>query len=254
MLRTAERRKSGDEVGDDNKAGRGKNKIDDVEVDGGEVEVNEVEKKVQKTSKSKNLFKSQKTVGSDILTSRAKQAFNELRQAFLKAPILHHFDPDCHIQIETDVSGYAIGGALSQLTLDDSGQWHLVAFFSRKMIPAETRYAMHDGELLAIVETFKTWRHYLEGFQHEVFVLTDYNNLRQFMNTKSLSSKQVCWAQELFCYHSESNIVSIRLMELPIPCLNTLSKVLRRKTPSERRTPIFCTVCSLCWLKSLAFQ
>ena len=152
-------------------------------------------------SKSKNLSKSQKTVGSDFLTPGAKLAFTELRQAFLKAPILHHFDPERHIRIETDASGYAIGGVLSQLTSDDSGRWHPVAFFSRKMIPAETRYEMHDGELLAIVEAFKTWRHYLEGSQYEVLVLTNHNNLRRFMDTKSLSSRQVCWAQKLTCYH-----------------------------------------------------
>ena len=109
--------------------------------------------------------------------------------------MLYHFDPESHIRIETDVSGYAIGGVLSQLssevrlnkivTKTDLGQWHPVAFFSRKMIPAETRYETHDGELLAIVEAFKTWRHYLEGCKHKVLVFTDHNNLRRFMDTKS---------------------------------------------------------------------
>ena len=84
---------------------------------------------------------------------------------FTKALILQYFDPECHIRIETDASGYTIGGILSQLTSDhltsdhltsDQGQWHPVAYFSRKMIPAETRYKTHDGELLAIVEAFKT--------------------------------------------------------------------------------------------------
>ena len=69
------------------------------------------------------------------------------------------------------------------------------------MIPAKTRYETHDNELLAIVEVFKTWRHYLKGCKHEVLVLTDHNNLRQFMDTKSLSSRQVRWAQELSRYH-----------------------------------------------------
>ena len=57
------------------------------------------------------------------------------------------------------------------------------------MILAETRYKTYDGELLAIIEGFKIWRHYLEGSKHEVFILTDHNNLRQFMDKKSLSSK-----------------------------------------------------------------
>ena len=57
------------------------------------------------------------------------------------------------------------------------------------MIPAEIRYETHNGELLVIVETFKTWRYYLEGCKHEVLVFIDYKNLRQFMDTKSLSSR-----------------------------------------------------------------
>ena len=69
------------------------------------------------------------------------------------------------------------------------------------MIPAETQYKTHDGKLLAIVEAFKIWRHYLEGCKHEIFVLTDHNNLRHFMDTKSLSSRQVRWAQKLSRYH-----------------------------------------------------
>ena len=169
----------------------------------------------KKSAKSKKLSKSgnlpnfdAKEAGPSFLTPGAREAFNRLRLAFTKAPILQHFDPECHIWIETDASGYAIGGVLSQLasgtspdrvvTKADLGQWHPVAFFSRKMIPAETRYETHNGELLAIVEAFKTWRHYLEGCKHEVLVLTDHNNLRRFMDTKSLSSRQVRWAQELY--------------------------------------------------------
>ena len=86
-------------VGGDSRA-----ELDGSKVDSGEVGDDEVGKKVQNSSKSK------KSVRSDFLTSGAKLAFAELRQAFVKAPILHHFDPERHIQIETDVSGYAIGG------------------------------------------------------------------------------------------------------------------------------------------------
>ena len=69
------------------------------------------------------------------------------------------------------------------------------------MILAETRYETHDGELLVIVKAFKRWRHYLEGCKHEVLVFTDHNNFRCFMDTKSLSSRQVRWAQELSRYY-----------------------------------------------------
>ena len=128
----------------------------------------------------------------NFLTPNAKEAFNHLRLAFIEAPILRHFDPESHIRIETDVPGYAIGGVLSQLSLDShapSNQWHPVVYFSRKMIPIETWYKTHDAEFLAIVEVFKTWRHYLESSKHEALVLTDQNNLRRFMDIKSLSSR-----------------------------------------------------------------
>ena len=69
------------------------------------------------------------------------------------------------------------------------------------MIPAETRYKTHNGQFLAIVEAFKIWRHYLEGCKHKVLIHINHNNLCQFMNTKSISSRQVRWAQKLSYYH-----------------------------------------------------
>ena len=206
MLKTsntesAKLRKGGVGVGDDSRAGHSQSGIDrsgmdNVKVDGNEVEVDEVGKKIQKLSKSKKRVRS-----SDFLTSGAKLVFIKLRQAFIKSPILHYFNLERHIRVKTDVSGYVISGVLSRLILDDLGQWHPTAFLSKKMIQAKTRYETYDGELLAIVEAFKTWRHYLEGSQHKVLVPTDRNNQRRFMETKSLSSRQVRWGQKLFCYH-----------------------------------------------------
>ena len=173
----------------------------------------EKSKKPPKSGNSPNF--NVKNTGPNFLTPKARSALNCLRLLFIETPILWHFDPECHIWIKTDALGYAIDSVLSQLasgtspdgvvTKADLGQWHPVAFSSRKMIPVETRYETHDGELLAIVEAFKTWRHYLESCKHEVFVLTDHNNLRRFMDTKSLSSKQVRWAHKLSWYHFQIN-------------------------------------------------
>ena len=93
---------------------------------------------------------------SKYLTPNAKKAFNQLRQAFTKAPILQHFDPEQYIWVKTDVFGHAIGRLLSQLT-NNLGQWYPVAYFLHKRIPAKTQYKTHDGEFLAIVEAFKIW-------------------------------------------------------------------------------------------------
>jgi hypothetical protein len=55
-------------------------------------------------------------------------------------------------------------------------------------------YETHNSELLAIVEGFKEFRHYLEGALHAIEVLTDYNNLRGFIGVKQLNGRQVRWA------------------------------------------------------------
>ena len=108
------------------------NEVDDVNGgDGSSDRLKHVEPKTtrlesQKTSKSQNLAKSKKQTksgnspkfdatedGPSFLTPEARAAFNRIRLAFTKAPILWHFDPECHIWIETNASGYAIGGMLS---------------------------------------------------------------------------------------------------------------------------------------------
>ena len=176
-------------------------------------------KNLVKTTKSKIWVKSKKhnfpkfrpeKAGTGFLTPKTRLAFTQLRQVFVKAPILHHFNSESHIQIETDASGYVISGVLNYkfsgtrpnglVTKNNMGQWHPIAFFSRKMIPAKTRYKTHNSKLLAIVKAFKTWWHYLESCKHEYLVLTNYNNLYRFIDTKNLSSRQVHLAQELFCY------------------------------------------------------
>ena len=86
---------------------------DDNEVVGGGGDRN-----LSKSKKSKNAKSGIQTgIGAmgepTFLTPSAREAFYQLRQAFTKAPILRHFDPECHIRIETDASGYAIGGVLS---------------------------------------------------------------------------------------------------------------------------------------------
>ena len=188
---------------------------------GGSKATNPIKRKNQaKTTKSKILVKSKnhdflksrtEKVGTGFFTPKARLVFTQLRQAFIEVPILHHFNPESHIRIKNDVSGYAIGGVLSQLSSGtrpdevvikaDLGQWYPVAFFSRKMIPAETWYKTHDSKLLAIVKAFKIWRHYLKSCKHKVFIFTDHNNLRRLIDTKILSSRQVCWAQKLFRYN-----------------------------------------------------
>lgn len=54
---------------------------------------------------------------------------------------------------------------------------HPLVFFSRKMIPIETWNKTHD-EVLAIVDAFKTWRHYLKVCKYKVLILINHKIYR----------------------------------------------------------------------------
>ena len=73
----------------------------------------------------------------------AETTFRKLLERFTSAPLLIYFEPSRRTRIETDASAYAIAAIISQL-LAETGQWHLVAYFSRKMIDIEKNYEVHD--------------------------------------------------------------------------------------------------------------
>ena len=130
-----------------------------------------------------------------------RKAFNDLKTAFTRAPVLHHWVPDRQITVETDASDYAIAGILS--ITSDSGELHPIAFHSRTLTGAELNYDTHNKELLAIFEAFKVWRHYLEGSGTPVDVVTDHKNLEYFSTTKLLTRRQARWSE----YLSQFNMI-----------------------------------------------
>ena len=122
------------------------------------------------------------------MTEAARRAFARIKELFTQAPMLRHFNSQRLRRVETDASDFAVGLIMSQLFEDG---WHPVVFWSRKLTEVEGRYKTHDKELLAIVEVFYKWRHYLAGEETSVEVLSDYNNLKYFITTKSLTAHQV---------------------------------------------------------------
>lgn len=123
---------------------------------------------------------------------KCQKAFDTLKQAFTTAPVLQHFDPEKPITLETDASDYAIAAVASQPDAD--GKLRPIAYRSRKMDPAELNYEIHDKEMLAIVDTFKDWRHLLQDSKHPITVFTDHKNLEYFTTTKLLNRRQARWA------------------------------------------------------------
>ena len=75
--------------------------------------------------------------------------FDLLKRKFSTGPILIPFSPECMTVVETDSSGYNVGGVLSQY--DDEGWLHPCAYYSKRNSPAECNYQIYDKELLAVV-------------------------------------------------------------------------------------------------------
>ena len=57
--------------------------------------------------------------------------------------------------------------------------------------------------MLAIVMSLWHWHHYTKGVTHPVRVLTDHNNLANFLTKKTLSGHDACWWETLSAYHLE---------------------------------------------------
>lgn len=121
-------------------------------------------------------------------------AFEHLKELLINAPILAAFDPERETRLQPDSSGYSIGGELSQLS--DDNRWRPVAFFSKKCLPAEVNYPIHDKELLAIVRCLAEWRSMLLSVKNFT-VLSDHKNLEYFMKKQYLTERQMRWALEL---------------------------------------------------------
>jgi transposase InsO family protein len=123
------------------------------------------------------------------------RAFNHLKERFVTAPILQHFDPDLPCVVEADSSDHVSAGVLSQYGKD--GILRPVAYFSKRLIPAECNYEIYDKELLAIIRCFEQWRPELEGAAFPIKVLSDHRNLQYFTTTKLLSHRQARWSEYL---------------------------------------------------------
>jgi hypothetical protein len=128
----------------------------------------------------------------------AAKTFVYLKKVFMTALILVHFDSELKNWMKTDAFKHTVTGIYSQL--QTSEQWHPVAYWLWKLFSAEESYETHDLELLVIVEAFKQWHHYLERSTHSVKVLTDHNNLCEFMNIKMLNEQQTQWAVRLAAF------------------------------------------------------
>ena len=122
-----------------------------------------------------------------------ERAFETLKDKFCRAPVLSHWDPRLPTFLETDCSGFALGGALIQ---EKDGVRRPVGFFSQKLNKAEINYDIHDKEMLAVVSCLKFWGPELKACG-PFTIWTDHKNLEYFMTKRQLTERQIRWYETL---------------------------------------------------------
>jgi hypothetical protein len=125
-------------------------------------------------------------------TNVQQEAFEQLKEAVSSAPVLVLPNKHLPFVLQTDASGVAVGASLNQ---DQGKGLQPVAFLSQKLQPAETRYPVHEQELLAVIVALKKWRHYLHGTK--VLVQTDHKSLTYLHSQPHLSNRQLRWMEFL---------------------------------------------------------
>jgi RNase H-like domain found in reverse transcriptase len=85
------------------------------------------------------------TTAKWLWTEEQRNSFETMRQIISKETLLDFTQP---FDLHTDASHSQLGAVLAQRT-------KAIAFYSRKLNPAQTRYTTTELKLLAIVETLK---------------------------------------------------------------------------------------------------
>ncbi|MFN9906526.1 MAG: Ty3/Gypsy family RNase HI domain-containing protein, partial [bacterium] len=109
---------------------------------------------------------------------------------------LCHPAPHAVLSLSVDASDSHVGGVLQQQVGKD---WKPLAFFSKKLAPAEVKYSTFDRELLAAYATIRHFRFLLEGRQFQL--LTDHKPLVAAMTR--VSPPQSARQQRHLAYISE---------------------------------------------------
>jgi len=77
------------------------------------------------------------------------EAFKEIKDRLISSLILHYYNLDLKLMLETDASNGVVVGVLLQLYLDS--KWYPITFFLKIIDLAECNYKVYNKEMLAII-------------------------------------------------------------------------------------------------------
>ncbi|BHF74082.1 hypothetical protein SprV_0401716600 [Sparganum proliferum] len=106
------------------------------------------------------------------LTGEVLTAFERIKNSLTDATLLTRPASEVQLSLMVDASTVAVGAVLQQHLV---GSTPPLVFFSKKLLPAETRYSTFGHELLVIYLAVEHFRHLFEGRDFTVF--TDHKPL-----------------------------------------------------------------------------
>ena len=101
-----------------------------------------------------------------------QEAFEEIKKLLCSAPVLEYPRFDEPFIITTGASNFALGAVLSQ---GEIGKDPAIAYASRSLHKAETKYHTYEKEALAIMFAIKTLKNYVYG--NRFIIVTDHKPL-----------------------------------------------------------------------------
>lgn len=133
-----------------------------------------------------------------------QEAFEKLKKALTKSPVLVRPDFSKPFTLKTDVSDHAIGTVLTQPAevgcdrenkTSKIGHEHPIYYVSRVLTPAERSYSMIERECLAVLWAINKFKPHVEGSRFDV--ITDHSSLRCLKNLQNPSGRLARWAMAL---------------------------------------------------------
>ncbi len=129
-------------------------------------------------------------------TPAAEKAFQWVKEALTSEPVLRAPDFGCPFLLQTDASDSGLGAVLSQL---QEGEEHPVLYISRKLTPAEKKYATVEKEALAVKWAVLELRYYLLG--RKFTLVTDHAPLQWMARAKDTNARVTRWFLALQDFH-----------------------------------------------------
>lgn len=118
-----------------------------------------------------------------VWTPQHDKAFQKVKEVLASPPILAHFDASLPTKLETDASRMmGFGFVLRQR---HGEEWKLIQCGSRFLTDTESRYAVIEMEMAALVWAVKKCKTYLKGLPH-FDVAVDHRPLLPILNHKFL--------------------------------------------------------------------